>query len=98
MCPAGQAWWLGVFSTINRNAKAFALAIVAAEYMLKMIPKGTHEYAKLLRPSELARFAREAGLDVQGSKGMEHNPISGRYWLSNDTSVNYMLATRRPQE
>ena len=86
------------FSTINRNAKAFALAIVAAEYMLKMIPKGTHEYGKLLRPSELARFAREAGLDAQGTKGMEHNPISGRYWLSNDTSVNYMLATRRPQE
>lgn len=86
------------FSTINRNAKAFALAIVAAEYMLKMIPKGTHEYAKLLRPSELARFAREAGLDLQGSKGLEHNPISGRYWLSSDTSVNYMLATRRPQE
>ena len=86
------------FSTINRNIKAFGLAIVAAEYVLKMIPKGTHEYAKLLRPSELARFARDAGLDVQGSKGLEHNPVTGRYWLSNDTSVNYMLATRRPQE
>ena len=86
------------FSTINRNAKAFGLAIVAAEYVLKMIPKGTHEYAKLIRPSELARFAREAHLDVQCSKGLEHNPVSGRYWLSNDTSVNYMLATRRPQE
>ena len=86
------------FSTINRNAKAFGLAIVAAEYVLRMIPKGTHEYAKLIRPSELARFARNAGLAVQGSKGMEHNPISGRYWLSADTSVNYMLATRRPQE
>jgi len=86
------------FSTINRNAKAFGLAIVTAEYVLKMIPKGTHEYAKLIRPSELARFARNAGLVVEGSKGMEHNPVSGRYWLSADTSVNYMLATRRPQE
>lgn len=86
------------FSTINRNAKAFGLAIVAAEYVLKMIPKGTHEYAKLIRPSELAAFARQAGLDVHGSKGLEHNPISGRYWLSADTSVNYMLATRRPME
>lgn len=86
------------FSTINRNAKAFGLAIVAAEYLLKMIPKGTHEYAKLIRPSELARFAREAGLDVQEGKGLQHNPVSGRYWLSADTSVNYMLATRRPVE
>ena len=74
------------------------MAIVAAEYVLKMIPKGTHEYAKLLRPSELTRFARDAGLDVQGMKGLEHNPVTGRYWLSNDTSVNYMLATRRPGE
>ena len=86
------------FSTINRNAKSFGLAIVAAEYVLKMIPKGTHEYARLLKPSELAQFARQAGLDVQVGKGLQHNPISGRYWLSDDTSVNYMLAARRPME
>ncbi len=86
------------FSTINRNAKAFGLAIVAAEYVLKMIPKGTHEYARLIKPSELAHYARLAGLDMQASKGLQHNPISGRYWLSADTSVNYMLATRRPVE
>ncbi|WP_280190726.1 bifunctional 2-polyprenyl-6-hydroxyphenol methylase/3-demethylubiquinol 3-O-methyltransferase UbiG [Delftia sp. PS-11] len=86
------------FSTINRNAKAFALAIVAAEYLLKMIPKGTHEYAKLIQPSELAAFARQAGLDLQASKGLQHNPVTGRYWLSADTSVNYMLAARRAQE
>ena len=63
-----------------------------------MIPKGTHEYARLLKPSELAQFARQAGLDVQVGKGLQHNPISGRYWLSDDTSVNYMLAARRPME
>ncbi len=85
------------FSTINRSAKAFGLAIVAAEYLLKMIPKGTHEYAKLIQPSELAMFARQAGLDLQASKGLQHNPITGRYWLSADTSVNYMLATRRAE-
>ncbi|WP_027015891.1 bifunctional 2-polyprenyl-6-hydroxyphenol methylase/3-demethylubiquinol 3-O-methyltransferase UbiG [Comamonas composti] len=86
------------FSTINRNAKAFGLAIVAAEYLLKMIPKGTHEYAKLIRPSELAHFVREAGLELHSGKGMQHNPITGRYWLGADTSVNYMLAARRPEE
>ena len=84
------------FSTLNRNLKAFGLAIVAAEYILKMLPAGTHEYAKFLRPSELAQFCREAGLVVQETKGMQHNPISGRYWLSQDCSVNYLMATRRP--
>ena len=84
------------FSTINRNLKSFALAIVGAEYVLNMIPKGTHEYAKLIQPSELATYCRQAGLDVLHSRGLEHNPLTGRYWLSADTSVNYMLATRRP--
>ena len=83
------------FSTINRNAKAFALAIVGAEYILNMLPRGTHEYAKLLRPSELAASCRAAGLDVTDTCGLEHNPLTRRYWLSNDTSVNYMFATRR---
>ncbi|MBH2041931.1 MAG: bifunctional 2-polyprenyl-6-hydroxyphenol methylase/3-demethylubiquinol 3-O-methyltransferase UbiG [Comamonadaceae bacterium] len=83
------------FSTINRNAKAFALAIVGAEYILNMLPRGTHEYAKLLRPSELAASCRAAGLDVTHTRGLEHNPLTRRYWLGNDTSVNYMFATRR---
>jgi 2-polyprenyl-6-hydroxyphenyl methylase/3-demethylubiquinone-9 3-methyltransferase len=84
------------FSTINRNPKSFLFAIVGAEYVLNMLPKGTHEYAKFLRPSELGRFIREAGLDLQGSRGMEYNPLTRRYWLSADTSVNYLLATRKP--
>lgn len=83
------------FSTINRNAKAFMLAIVGAEYILNMLPRGTHEYAKLIRPSELAASCRAAGLDVTHTCGLEHNPLTHRYWLSDDTSVNYMFATRR---
>ena len=84
------------FSTINRNAKAFAFAIVGAEHVLKLLPKGTHEYAKFIRPSELARWVREAGLLAHGFRGMEYNPLTQRYWLSDDTSVNYLLACRRP--
>jgi 2-polyprenyl-6-hydroxyphenyl methylase/3-demethylubiquinone-9 3-methyltransferase len=84
------------FSTINRNAKAFALAIVGAEYVLRMLPRGTHEYAKLIRPSELAAACRAADLVVVQTRGMQHNPLTGRYWLSSDTSVNYLFATRRP--
>lgn len=83
------------FSTINRNTKAFLMAIVGAEYVLKMIPKGTHEYAKLIRPSELAGYCRAAGLDLTHTRGLEHNPLTQRYWLSDDTSVNYMFATRK---
>ena len=84
------------FSTINRNAKAFALAIVGAEYLLKMLPQGTHEYAKFIRPSELASACRQAGLDELHTRGMQYNPVTGRYWLSGDTDVNYLFATRRP--
>jgi 2-polyprenyl-6-hydroxyphenyl methylase/3-demethylubiquinone-9 3-methyltransferase len=84
------------FSTINRNPKAFLFAIVGAEYLLQMIPKGTHEYAKLIRPSELAGHCRAAGLGLLQTKGLEHNPLTRRYWLSQDTSVNYMFATRKP--
>lgn len=83
------------FSTINRNTKAFLMAIVGAEYVLQMIPKGTHEYAKLIRPSELAGYCRTAGLDLTHTRGLEHNPLTQRYWLSDDTSVNYMFATRK---
>jgi 2-polyprenyl-6-hydroxyphenyl methylase/3-demethylubiquinone-9 3-methyltransferase len=83
------------FSTINRNAKAFMLAIVGAEYVLGMLPRGTHEYAKFICPSELALSCRSAQLDIQHTRGLEYNPITRRYWLSGDTSVNYLLATRR---
>ena len=83
------------FSTINRNPKSFLFAIVGAEYVLQMLPKGTHEYAKFIRPSELASDCRAAGLDLQGMRGMEYNPLTRRYWLSGDTSVNYMIATRK---
>ena len=84
------------FSTINRNAKAFAFAIVGAEYVLGLLPRGTHEYAKFIRPSELALSCRSAQLDIMQTKGMQYNPVTRRYWLSTDTSVNYLLATRRP--
>lgn len=83
------------FSTINRNAKSFLFAIVGAEYLLNLLPRGTHEYARLIRPSELARQCRDAGLALQQTRGMEHNPITRRYWLSADTSVNYLLSCRR---
>ena len=83
------------FSTLNRNPKSFLFAIVGAEYVLRLLPKGTHEYARFIRPSELSRFARDAGLDLQAMKGMEYNPLTRRYWLSADTSVNYLVACRR---
>ena len=83
------------FSTINRNAKAFLLAIVGAEHVLKMLPKGTHEYARFIRPSELAKWCRDADLDLQGTRGMEYNPLTQRYKLSSDTSVNFLVACRK---
>jgi 2-polyprenyl-6-hydroxyphenyl methylase / 3-demethylubiquinone-9 3-methyltransferase len=83
------------FSTLNRNPKSFLFAIVGAEYVLGLLPKGTHEYARFIRPSELARWCREAGLSQQGSRGLEYNPITKRYWLSDNTSVNYMIACRK---
>jgi 2-polyprenyl-6-hydroxyphenyl methylase/3-demethylubiquinone-9 3-methyltransferase len=90
--PGGWAF----FSTLNRNAKAFLFAIVGAEHVLKLLPRGTHEYAKFLRPSELAGWCREAGLDLAATRGLEYNPLSRRYRLSSDTSVNYLVACRKP--
>ncbi len=84
------------FSTINRNPKSFLFAIVGAEYVLNMLPRGTHEYAKLIRPSELAQYCRATGLDLKATRGLEYNPLTKRYWLSADTSVNYMFATQKP--
>ena len=89
--PGGHVF----FSTINRNAKAFVFAIVGAEYILNLLPRGTHEFAKFIKPSELAAYARAAGLDLEHTRGMEYNPLTRHYWLSANTSVNYMLATRK---
>jgi 2-polyprenyl-6-hydroxyphenyl methylase/3-demethylubiquinone-9 3-methyltransferase len=87
--------WL-FFSTIARNPKAFAYAIVGAEYLLRLLPRGTHEYARFIRPSELAAWCRLAGLEVETTRGLEYNPFTQRYRLSADTSVNYLLAARMP--
>ncbi len=84
------------FSTLNRNPKSFLFAIVGAEYVLGLLPKGTHEFARFIRPAELSRWVREAGLDHVQYKGMEYNPFTRNYWLSGDTSVNYMVACRKP--
>lgn len=89
--PGGWAF----FSTINRNPKAFLFAIVGAEHVLQLLPKGTHEYARFIRPSELAGWCRTAGLDWSETRGMEYNPFSRRYRLSADTSVNYLVACRK---
>ncbi len=86
--------WVFV-STINRNAKAFLFAILGAEYLLNLLPRGTHEYDKFLRPSELAGYCRASGLQLQHSRGIEYNPLTRRYRLSSDTSVNYMISTRK---
>jgi 2-polyprenyl-6-hydroxyphenyl methylase / 3-demethylubiquinone-9 3-methyltransferase len=83
------------FSTLNRNGRAFLQAIVGAEYVLGMLPRGTHEYAKFITPSELATFGRKAGLDIQATRGLEHNPLTKRYKLTSDTRVNYLLATQK---
>jgi 2-polyprenyl-6-hydroxyphenyl methylase/3-demethylubiquinone-9 3-methyltransferase len=86
------------FSTLNRNPKSFLLAVVGAEYVLNMLPRGTHEYAKMIRPSELASYSRSADLHVRHTRGMQYNPLTQRYWLSDDTSVNYLFATQKPLE
>ncbi len=80
-----------VLSTLNRHPKAFALAIVGAEYILGMLPKGTHEYARFIKPSELAQFARNAGLEVTDVSGMSYNPLSRQYRLGRDVDVNYLM-------
>ena len=83
------------FSTINRNPKAFVFAIVGAEYLLNLLPRGTHEYLKFIRPSELAGFCRSTSLELVETRGIQYNPLTRRYWLSADTSVNYLMATER---
>lgn len=83
------------FSTINRNAKAFLLAVLGAEYILGMIPKGTHEFARFIKPHELSGFCRQANLTINQLRGLEYNPLTRHYFLSADCSVNYMLAARK---
>jgi 2-polyprenyl-6-hydroxyphenyl methylase/3-demethylubiquinone-9 3-methyltransferase len=84
------------FATINRNLKAYAFAVIGAEYVLKLLPRGTHDYAKFIKPSELASMAREAGLSVAGVKGMTYNPITRVYALGRDTDVNYIVHAQKP--
>jgi 2-polyprenyl-6-hydroxyphenyl methylase / 3-demethylubiquinone-9 3-methyltransferase len=91
--PGGHLY----FSTINRNPKAYAFAIIGAEYLLKLLPKGTHDYAKFIRPSELALWIRNAGLDLAGMTGLTYNPLTKRYRLNpRDVGVNYMVHAARP--
>jgi len=91
LAPGGALY----VSTLNRNLKSFLLAIVGAEYLLRLIPPGTHEYERLIRPSELARWARHAGLTLAEVAGIEFNPLSGHVALSSDVSVNYLAHLRR---
>lgn len=83
------------FSTINRNPKSFLLAIAAAEYALNLVPRGTHEYARLIQPSQLVRHCRDAGLTPVATRGLHYNPLTQRYWLSDNVDVNYLLACRK---
>lgn len=89
--PGGHAF----FSTISRNPKAYLFAVIGAEYLLKLLPKGTHDYAKFIKPSELARWAKSVGLNVNELIGMSYNPLTQRYSLGRDTSVNYLMHTLR---
>lgn len=91
--PGGMVF----FSTLNRVPKAYLLAIVAAEHLLRMVPKGTHEYKTFIKPSELSQTARQAGLELQGMTGIEYNPFSKRFSLGKDIDVNYIAAFKRPE-
>ncbi len=85
------------FSTLNRNAKSYLFAILGAEYILKMLPKGTHDYQKFIRPSELEEWVREAGLELKKITGMSYNPLTQSYKLNKDLSVNYLVHVVRPE-
>ena len=83
------------FSTLNRSPKSYLFAIIGAEYLLRLLPKGSHEYAKFIKPSELVTFTRHAGLEMMGMKGMSYNPITQIYSLGDDVGVNYMIAVHK---
>jgi len=90
--PGGHVF----FSTLNRNPKSFLFAIIGAEYVLKLLPRGMHDYTRFIKPSELARFCRDAGLMTAAMSGLSYNPFTRAYSLGSDTSVNYMMQARRP--
>ena len=90
--PGGHVF----FSTLNRNPKSYLFAVIGAEYVLRMLPRGTHDYGKFITPAELAQFVRQAGLQVDGLKGLTYNPLTKIYSLNNDTDVNYMVACSKP--
>jgi len=89
--PGGRVF----FSTINRNPKSYLFAVLGAEYILRLLPKGTHDYAKFITPAELSHFARAAGLEIEAFRGMGFNPLTKIYSLNDDTSVNYLVACRK---
>jgi 2-polyprenyl-6-hydroxyphenyl methylase/3-demethylubiquinone-9 3-methyltransferase len=90
--PGGKVF----FSTLNRNPKSYLFAIIGAEYVLGLLPRGTHDYAKFIKPSELSQFARNAGLEIKALKGMTYNPLTKIYSLNHDTDVNYLMACIKP--
>ncbi|MRV74069.1 bifunctional 2-polyprenyl-6-hydroxyphenol methylase/3-demethylubiquinol 3-O-methyltransferase UbiG [Duganella sp. FT92W] len=90
--PGGKVF----FSTLNRNPKSYLFAVIGAEYLLRLLPKGTHDYAKFITPAELSQYIRSAGLQVDSLKGLGYNPLSKIYSLNDDTDVNYMVACTRP--
>jgi 2-polyprenyl-6-hydroxyphenyl methylase/3-demethylubiquinone-9 3-methyltransferase len=90
--PGGSVF----FSTLNRNPKAYLFAVIGAEYLLNLLPKGTHDYEKFIKPSELSSWVRDANLDVSAMRGMSYNPMTQRYRLSDDVSVNYLMHTVMP--
>lgn len=90
--PGGHVF----FSTINRNPKSYLFAVIGAEYVLRLLPRGTHDYAKFITPAELSRFIRHAGLELSTLKGMTYNPLTKIYSLNQDTDVNYLAACIKP--
>ena len=90
--PGGRLF----FSTLNRNPKSYLFAIIGAEYMLRLLPRGTHDYAKFIKPAELSQFARNANLEVHTLKGMTYNPLTKIYSLNHDTDVNYLMSCSKP--
>ena len=89
--PGGQVF----FSTINRNPKAYLFAVIGAEYILRLLPRGTHDFKKFIRPSELGAWSRQAGLEVKDIIGLTYNPLTKHYKLANDVDVNYMVHTHK---
>ena len=90
--PGGRVF----FSTLNRNPKSYLFAIIGAEYVLRLLPRGTHDYAKFITPAELSQYGRNAGLEVEAVKGMTYNPFTKIYSLNQDTDVNYLIACSKP--